>query len=212
MVEKVRRQFILPAVVPVGVAIVAAILIVTIGEMLLALFDPDAGSELARVELWVALFLALGILGAGALAVTRPQGTLGPLDRDVVIGKRPFLAPDPPRIAADAHLRVGDLGTVADIVPGYTLHARSGPLATVVGLLPGGDDFGRRRQGLIYATGLFGASDELWIPVEAVLAVYPETQSAFLAVKGDETEHFGWSRAPEGFRRGPHASHLPSAH
>ncbi|MBA3275756.1 MAG: hypothetical protein H0T72_08175, partial [Chloroflexia bacterium] len=42
-----------------------------------------------------------------------------------------------------------------------------------------------------------------WIPFEAVMSVYPETRSAFLAIKGDETEHFGWNVPPESVRRGP---------
>jgi hypothetical protein len=49
---------------------------------------------------------------------------------------------------------------------------------------------------------LYGANDEMWIPLEAVYAVYPETGSAFLAAKGDEIEHFGWNLPPESFRRG----------
>ena len=36
----------------------------------------------------------------------------------------------------------------------------------------------------------------MWIPWEAVYAVYPETGSAFLAAKGDEIEHFGWNLPP----------------
>jgi hypothetical protein len=44
-----------------------------------------------------------------------------------------------------------------------------------------------------------------------VLAVYPETNSVFLAIKGDETEHFGWNRPPEGLRRGPKNDRLPGS-
>jgi hypothetical protein len=42
----------------------------------------------------------------------------------------------------------------------------------------------------------------MWIPFEAVTAVYPETQSAFLAIKGDEAESFGWTSPPESMTRG----------
>jgi hypothetical protein len=70
-------------------------------------------------------------------------------------------------------------------------------------MLPGATDFGKRFAGFIYAEGLSGASDELWIPVEAVMSVYPETRSALLAIKGDETEYFGWNEPPESLRRRP---------
>jgi hypothetical protein len=65
------------------------------------------------------------------------------------------------------------------------------------------EDYGHLRQGLIYAQGLHGANDELWIPGEAVAAVYPESHSAFLAIAGDEVEFLGWHRPPAGFRRTP---------
>ena len=132
---------------------------------------------------------------------SRPQGTLGPIDRDVALGRRGiFERPEP---AEDVLLRQGPLGTVADIQPGYTLYAGNGPLATVRGMLPGATDYGKRFAGFIYAEGLKGAADELWIPVEAVMSVYPETRSALLAIKGDETDYFGWNEPPESLRRLP---------
>ena len=72
----------------------------------------------------------------------------------------------------------------------------------MLGVLPGGNDYGKRFAGFYYATGLYGASKELWVPFEAVLSVYPDTKTAFLAIKGDETEHFGWNIPPENLRRG----------
>lgn len=81
----------------------------------------------------------------------------------------------------------------------------------MIGLIPGGEEHGIRYQGYVYAQGLYGASDELWIPVEAVTAVYPESGSVFLAIKGDETETFGWNRPPEHFRRTPRPPELPKA-
>ncbi len=209
MVAYVRRWLLTPAMVPIGVAIVVAVIISGIGEVLIALHPSGDVSELERAELWVALAGAVAILVLGAFVATRPRGSVGLLDRDVVIGNRPFLAPDPPPV--DLALRRGPVGTIADIREGDTIYARSGPLARVLGMLPGEEEFGRRHRGLIYATGLYGASDELFIPVEAVLAVYPETHAVFLAIKGDETEHFGWNRAPESFRRGPHRNHFPTA-
>ena len=93
-------------------------------------------------------------------------------------------------------MRAGREGTVADIGEGYTLYARNGPLAKVLGTVPGSEEYGRRFSGYLYATGLYGASAQMWVPYEAVIAVYPETQSAFLSIKGDETEHFGWTTPP----------------
>ena len=210
MATKVRRRFVIPLAVFIGVAIVVGAIIIGVGETLLALHDAEASSELERVELWVALLGAVAIIAVGALVATRPRGSLGAFDREVMIGDRPFFAPEPPPL--DLTLRRGALGTVADIREGFTLYARSGPLAQVIGMLPGEEEYGRRRRGIIYASGLYGASDELWIPVEAVLAVYPETRAVFLAIKGDETEHFGWNRPPASFRRTPHQSHFPTAH
>jgi hypothetical protein len=199
MAARVRRRLLTPAMVPIGVGIVVAILITGVGETLLGLADPEIGSELERVELWTALGGALAILGLGAFLATRPAGSTGILERDVVIGDRPFFAPEPPPV--DVSARRGPLGTFEDIREGDMIYARSGPLARVLGVLPGEEEFGRRRRGFLYAAGVYGASDELWIPVEAILAVYPETHSVFLAIKGDETEHFGWNRPPESFRR-----------
>lgn len=209
MVARFKRRLVTPTIVPIGVMIVVGILIVAIGETLLGLFDSEASSELARVELWVAIGLAVAVIALGALVSSLPRTGHGFLEREVLIGSQPFFAPEPPPV--DVAMRRGSLGTFADVGEGYTLYARNGPLARVLGLLPGEEEFGRRRRGLIYAAGLYGASDELWIPVEAVLAVYPETRSAFLAVKGDETEHFGWNRAPQSFRRVEHTSHFPSS-
>jgi hypothetical protein len=194
------RRFIQPVVVPVGIFVVAAIVIIAIGEILLSLFE-HGREELKRPELYFATLLALAILGVCAFIATRPDGSLGPLDRELAIGKKPMLEPLPGPI--DNSMRNGPSGTIADIAPGYLLYARSGALAQVVDVLKGVEEHGRVRSGLIYAQGVKGASDELWIPIEAVSAVYPETRSAFLAIKGDETEAFGWNRPPSTFSRQP---------
>ena len=39
----------------------------------------------------------------------------------------------------------------------------------------------------------------MWIPIEAVSAVYPERSSAFLAIAGDEIEAYGWHNPPVSF-------------
>jgi hypothetical protein len=196
------RRFIQPLVVPIGIFIVAAAIIVTIGETLLGLFE-EGRNDLKRPELYFAVLLALAILGICAYIATRPEGALGRLDRELAIGKKPILEPLPEWQPLDQSLRHGPTGTVADIAPGYFLYARSGALAQVIDVLKGVEEHGRVRSGLIYAKGVHGASDELWIPFEAVSAVYPETNSAFLAIKGDETEAFGWNRPPMSFSRQP---------
>ncbi len=202
MNERMKRRLVDPFVMPLIVIGVTVGLIVTMGETLLALFQPgDTKDRLDRPELWGALLLSIAIIGIAGFLVTRPQGTTGPLEREVVIGSRPFFEEPLPPIENRA--RTGPLGRVSDIEPGYALYAQSGKLADVVGILPGGEDFGKRFAGFIYSKGVYGASEEIWVPFEAVLSVYPETRSAFLAIKGDETEHFGWSVPPESVRRGP---------
>lgn len=192
------RRIIQPLVVPLGIFVVAAIIIIAIGETLIGLFE-HGRPELERPELYFATILALLILGVCAFLATRPEGSLGPLDRDIAIGSKPMFAPVLPPV--DFAARNGPAGTIADLAPGFVLYARSGALANVVDVLKGVEEHGRVRSGLIYAQGVRGASDELWIPVEAVSAVYPETRSAFLAIKGDETEAFGWNRPPMSFSR-----------
>lgn len=196
-----KRHFIDPFVMPVVIVGLLVALIVIVGESLLALFQGGAKDRLDRPELWLALGLSTLVIFGMAFLYSRPQGTLGAVDRDVAIGKRGIF--DEPLPAVDALARRGPRGTVADIEEGFTLYADNGALAIVRGMLPSATDYGKRFQGFIYANGLFGASDELWIPVEAVMSVYPESRSAFLAIKGDETEHFGWNVAPESMRRTP---------
>ena len=196
-----KQRLIDPFVIPVAVIAVTVGLIATMGEILLHLFEGGNKDRIDRPELLYALALALVIIGAGGFLTSRPKGTTGPLEKEVAIGKRPFFAePLPP---VDVLARTGAAGTVNDIGPGYTLYAQSGALATVEGVLPGAMDVGKRFAGFFYARGQYGASEELWIPFEAVMSVYPETKSAFLAIKGDETEVFGWNVPPESVRRGP---------
>lgn len=214
------RAILRPGFVFIFVALVVALLIVGIGQTLLALhpelvphdvtgFEATV-REFARPELLTAFGLSLVVLFGGA-ALARPRAAEGKLDEPVAIGSTPLFAPVAPPPTDEVATKRGPLGTWADIQPGFTLYARNGPLAKVEGVLPGEEEYGKARRGILYASGLYGANDEMWIPVEAVYAVYPETGSAFLAAKGDEIEHFGWNRPPASFRRtpGPH-SPLPS--
>lgn len=198
----IRQRLIDPFVLPVVIAGITVIGIILMGELLLTLFSPgDTKDRLDRPELWGAVGIAVVVLGGAGFLATRPEGTTGPLEKDVVIGSQPFFQdPMPP---VNERARAGQPGSLSDIGPGYTLYAQSGALAEVIGVLPGASDFGKKFAGFYYAKGLSGASSELWIPFEAVMSVYPESQSAFLAIKGDETEHFGWNVPPESVRRGP---------
>ena len=178
--------------------IVTAALIVTVGETLLHLFDPDFSSEFERLELWVAVAFALAILGVAGFLATRPAGTLGKLDQPMMIGKRPLLAQAKPPV--DVAARRGLIGATGDIVPGYALYARNGQIGIAREVIADvADEFGHHRRGFIYAQGVHGANDEMWIPMEAVSAVYPETHSAFLAIAGDEIEAYGWDNPPACF-------------
>ena len=206
------RAFLRPAVVFILVAAIVALLIVGIGQLLLALHPEmsqnDAGGimatlqEFLRPDLLMAFGLALAVLFVGA-ALSRQPAQPRRLDEPVAVGEKPFWTPPAPPATDDAATRRGPAGTWGDIQPGFTLYARNGPLAEVVAVLPPEDEYGKTRRGILYASGLYGANDEMWVPIEAVYQVYPETRSAFLAAKGDEIEHFGWNLPPQSFRRGP---------
>jgi hypothetical protein len=201
------RAFLRPAFVFIFVALIVGLLIVGIGTLLLRLHPEIITNEFLRPDLLVALGFSLIVLFAGAF-LARPRDEPHRLDEPVAIGERPFFAPVEPPPTDEAATMRGPLGTWSDIQPGFTLYARNGPLAKVIALLPAEEEYGKTRRGILYASGLYGANDEMWIPIEAVYAVYPETQSAFLAAKGDEIEHFGWNRPPQSFRRGQ-AIHTP---
>ncbi len=198
---KFFEKYINPFMLPFGILAVILLILAGIGELYLALFVPgDTTDRLDRPELWASIAILLGVIALIAFVATRPKGSLGPLEKDVMFGRHPLGSHELPPV--DARAVRGTPGTVTDINAGYTLYAQSGALATVTGLLPGGSDYGKRFSGFMYAEGVGHAAKELWIPFEAVTAVYPETQSAFLAIKGDETEAFGWTSPPETITRG----------
>jgi hypothetical protein len=203
----IGRNVIRPIIFPVLAFLLAAFCIITIGEILLNLFKADL-NEFKRKELWFGVLWGLLIIGVGALVAREPKGhDQGVLDHEVILGHKPMFTDAAEPIAPGS--RSGVKGSVRDIAEGYTLYARSGKFARVIGMLPGGSEVGRSFKGYIYAQGLRGASSELWIPVEAVLDVYPETHSAFLAIMGDETEAFGWNKAPLSFNRAQVVKELP---
>jgi hypothetical protein len=206
--SKVFQNYILPFILPVVLALLVAALLSGIGETFLGVFIPGDADRLDRPELWVGVGILTGVVALATFLYNRPAGSLGALDKDVAIGGRPLWADDLPPV--NATMLRGEPGTIADVQPGYTLYAQSGALARVLGTLPGGNDYGKRFSGFFYAQGLGHAANELWIPFEAVTAVYPETRSAFLAIKGDETEAFGWTTPPENLTRGS-SKHKPAA-
>jgi hypothetical protein len=197
----IKRHLIDPFIMPIVIIGLLLAIIITIGETLLALFQPGEVDRLDRPELWFALVLSMVLLFGFAFLYTRPKGTLGPVDRDIAIGRRGIF--EEPLPAVDVLARRGERGSLEDLEEGFTLYADNGAFAVVRGMLPGAADFGKRFGGFIYANGLYGASEELWIPIEAVMSVYPESRSAFLAIKGDETDYFGWNVPPENLRRLP---------
>ncbi len=206
-------HFIRPTAVFVGALAVVAAIVVAIGTLLLNLHPDviihrDLASEWIRADLAVALLVAVLVL-AGCAVLARPKAHPDALDARRAIGKHDFNAASMAVIPAST--RRGHPGTVSDIREGFTLYAQNGPLGTVLGVLPGEEEYGRRRRGIIYATGLYGANEEMWIPVEAVMSVWPETGTAFLAAKGDEMEHFGWNRPPASFRRTPAGHDAPKS-
>ena len=201
------RAFLRPAFVFLLVAVLVGILIVGIGTLLLRLHPEVMTNEFIRPDLIAALGLTVLVMVVGAI-LSRTPSEPRKLDEPVAIGETPFFTPAAPPPIDEVATRRGPQGAWSDMQPGFTLYARNGPLGEVIAILPGEEEYGKTRRGVIYASGLYGANDEMWIPVEAVYVVYPETRSAFLAAKGDEIEHFGWNRPPESFRRGQ-ALHQP---
>jgi hypothetical protein len=192
------RHFILPVIVPVGVVLVVGLIVTGIGMTLRHFYNEEYfHEEFKRTELYIAILAAIVvILGGGALAMYK--GSLGALDQPVAIGHRPMLAPLP--TPQEIQARRGPVGSPQDIRPGFILYARNGALAKVIEMLPAlQGDIPSHRMGFIYAQGLHGADDELWIPVEAVAATYPQTKTAILAISGDETAAFGWNKPPAAF-------------
>lgn len=197
--NKFRQQYLDSIAVPIGFLIVIAAVIITIGRTFISAYQGGEKDRLDRPELWIGIGILLGVIALMTLLSRMPEDA-GFLGKEVAIGGVGMWDGALPPV--DPRAKYGELGSNADIAEGYTLYAASGALANVEGLLPGGVDYGRKYSGMIYATGVKSASKELWIPFEAVTAVYPEARAAFLAIKGDETEALGWTAPPEGMTRG----------
>lgn len=185
--------------VPIGFLILIAIGIIGIGTSFIESYQGGEKDRIDRPELWIGIGILVAVIGVMSIMARMPADH-GILGREVAIGNGGIWEGNLPPV--DVTATMGPLGTTADLSAGYDLYARSGKLAHVNGILPGGVDYGRKFSGMLYAEGVKSASKEMWIPYEAVVAVYPESKSAFLAVNGDETEALGWTKPPEGMTRG----------
>lgn len=197
--NKFRQQYFDSVALAVGGVIAIGILITLIGRSFISVYQGGNPDRLDRPELWIGIGILVGVITIMGILSRQPEDA-GILGKEVAIGSTGMWDDALPPV--DAAAKHGERGTTADIAEGYKLYAASGQLAVANGVLPGGSDFGRRYSGMIYAQGVKSASKELWIPFEAVTAVYPETRSAFLAINGDETEFLGWTSPPEGMTRG----------
>lgn len=197
--NKLRQQYFDSVAVPAGALLLIAIAIIGIGSTFIGAYQGGEKDRIDRPELWIGVGILLGVIAIMGFLSRQPDGT-GFLGKEVAIGSVGMWDDALPPV--DLSARFGEQGTTADITGGYRLYAASGQLAVADGVLPGGVDYGRRYSGMIYAHGVKSASRELWIPFEAVTAVYPETKAAFLAINGDETEFLGWTSPPEGMTRG----------
>lgn len=205
---KFLDRYIVPVLLPLVLLAVIGLVLSGIGESFLGVYQGGEKDRLDRPELWIGIGILLGVIALMWFLVSRPKGALGVFDKQVAVGSQGLWDDQLPPV--DSTRIRGQLGTVQDISAGYTLYAQSGALARVIGLLPGGTDYGKRFSGFMYAEGQGHTAKELWIPFEAVTAVYPETKSAFLAIKGDETEAFGWTSPPESMTRGSSRHQPPS--
>jgi len=206
--EYIGVRLVRPLVVSILAVALVAGAIFGIGQLLLNLHDTGVSEELRRQELWVGVALTVGILMVAAFLASRPAGSLGPLDSEVAIGGKPMSGEISLR-PIDPSARGGQAGTIDDLAAGYTLYARNGALAELIDVLQSVEDVGEVSRTLLFCRGLYGAANELWIPVEAVSAVYPETRSAFLAIAGDEILALGWNRPPMSFKRSERAKTTP---
>jgi hypothetical protein len=184
------KLFLRPIILLVIVFAFAVGWVVGYGEWLLAVVDPSVDRDsFARPEIWVAVgSAAVIVIGAGLIAYS-PPGRFAFLEQRKLVGREPIFTLPPPGPAAVA--RHGATGSVGQIGGGYTLFLRDQPLAYVVGTVPG-----RRGQGgFLYAAGFEGNARQIWVPVEAVAEVYPDSQSAFLTARGMNPN--AWTVMPE---------------
>ncbi len=208
MAGYINVKFIRPTVFALTAIVIVGAIIIGIGELLLNVHDDEWSKEYLRPELWLGVGLTVGILGLAYFLMSRPAGALGPLDDEVAIGSKPITS-EYSLTPVDPYARHGEPGTLADLQAGYTVYARNGGLAEISDVLNSVEDIGSKQRTLLYGRGLHGAPSEVWIPIEAVTTVYPETRSVFLAIAGDEIEALGWNRPPASFVRQERPTETP---
>ncbi len=204
---KFRQQYIHSLIVPVGALLLIVAIIIAIGSTFLGAHEPGDNDRLDRPELWIGIGILLGVIALMSLLARMPEDS-GFLGKEVAIGAEGMWDAALPPV--DPRATYGPLGSVADIVIGDSVYAGSGALGIVRGVLPAGVDYGRRFSGMMYTQGVKSAAKEMWIPFEAVTAVYPEGKAVFLAIQGDEAEALGWTAPPQGMTRGE-PKHIPAA-
>ncbi|MGC4108055.1 MAG: hypothetical protein QM753_17165 [Thermomicrobiales bacterium] len=193
---QIRQKFIDPLFVPIAMFAITGALIIGIGNLVLSVHEPGIKDRFGRPELWVALGASLLVIAAGGFLARRPH-TGGRMEQAIVVGSTPMLAHDSYTAKpVPSEARFGAQGSVEDVAEGFTLYALSGPIAQVVDTVPGGTERGKTFAGFFHARGIGGASNHMWVPFEAVSEVYPQAKTAFLTIRGDEIESFGWTTPP----------------
>ena len=184
------KLFLRPIILLVIVFSLAVGFVVGYGEWLLSATDSTiAKDSFARPEIWVAVISGAVIVLVAGLIAYSPAGRFAFLEQGKIVGKEPIFEPPAPGPAAIA--RIGATGNIGQIDAGYTLFLRDEPLAYVVGTVPGR----RGRGGYLYATGFEGNARQIWVPVEAVADVYPDSRSVFLSARGMNAND--WTVMPE---------------
>ena len=189
------KLFLRPIILLIVVFAFAIGFVVGYGEWLLSVTDTSIDrNSFARREIWVAIIPSAIIVIVAGLIAYSPPGRFGFLERQQIIGKEPIFAPPPPGLAAVS--RSGTLGNVRQVQQGYTLFSGDVPIAYVIGTVPAR----RGEGGYLYASGFEGNARQIWVPIDAVHEVYPDTRSAFLRMRGNDPAAYGWTTMPESIR------------
>lgn len=184
------KLFLVPIIMVAIVVVIVGAFIIGYGEALLHVHDASiAETSFRRPEIWVAAVpSAIVVIGALVIAYS-PAGWFGWLEKGMTVGRTPIFAPAGPNAAEQA--RQGTTGTVDQVAPGYTLFVGDDPLGQVIGQTPGN---------YLYATGFHGGPRQLWIPHDAIDAVYPDSRAAFVRSRGGAIPA-SWASMPANLRR-----------
>ena len=187
------KLFLRPIIMVAIVVVIVAVVIIGYGEALWRAHEHNASiaeSSFRRPEIWIAAVpSAVVVIGALIIAYS-PAGWFGWLEKGMTIGRTPIFAPTNPNAAQEA--RHGATGTVDQVAAGYTLFVGDDPLGQVIGQAPGN---------YLYATGFQGGPRQLWIPHDAIDAVYPDSKAAFVRSRGGAIPA-SWATMPASLRHG----------